>query len=297
MELIPGILPAAQLRACETEYHQLIKTKPSTGDISSRANELIQQLNAIWDFFRHGDFYSENEDLEEFSNARLKFFLIPFYIGRLHTLFQGKERPAHLESSIAYFGAFSDEMTRLGIVDPEKPIPTSPADRRQYKINEFRERKELEARLQRMNDLTKDDDTRGQLGDRVDEETERDLIIDLLHLSTIDARSMSASAVEEIPLARMFAEGVKPEDQGPPPKMWVQRIDREDIRKKVFTPLQYVAPQPIPRSPSDDDICQGGPEKPKPKADASDDEEAEQARKKDEEWAQYTETHPPFSQM
>jgi len=295
MELIPGILPAAQLRACETEYHQLIKI-PQPPDVEPRASILIEKLNSIWDFFRRGGFYSDNEDLDEFSNDRLKFFLIPFYIGRIHTLFNGKERPSHLESSISYFGAFSDEMTKLGIVDPEKPIPTSPAERRQFKIAEFKERKELEARLQRMNELTKSDDDRGNIGDRVDEETERELIIDLLHLSCIDARSMSNSAVEEIPLARMRAEGVKVEDQGPPPKIWVQRIDRESIRKNVFTPLEYVKPQPIPRCPSDDDIAHG-PEKPKARIDASDDEEAEQARKEAEEWAIYKDEHPPFSQM
>ena len=296
MELTPGILPAQQLRACETEYHQLVKSNSHAPDTETRAAALIEKFNVIWDFFRRGDFYSANEDLDEFSNGRLKFFLIPFYIGRLHTLFTGKARPTHLESAIAYFGAFSEEMTRLGIVDPEKPIPTSPADRRQFKVNEYKERKELEARLQRMNELTKSDDDRGNIGDRVDEETERELIIDLLHLSCIDARSLGNSAVEEIPLARMFAEGVKVEDQGPPPKMWIQRIDRESVRKSVFTPLEYVKPQPIPRSPSDDDIAQG-PEKPKARIDASDDEEAEQARKEAEEWAQYKETHPPFSQM
>ena len=113
-----------------------------------------------------------NEELDEFSTNSMRFLLIPYYIGRVHLLFQGKGRPAHLESAIAIFTAFSEEMTRLGIIEEDKPFPTNPADRRSRTISEYKDKKELEDSIQAMNKRsTRDDLQRGYIGDVIDEGT------------------------------------------------------------------------------------------------------------------------------
>lgn len=290
-----GILPTAQFRELETEYHKVINMSPSSEQVSVYCSELISRFTNLWEYFQRGHFYSDNEDIDEYSTSNLRFFLIPYYIGRLHMMFQGNVRPQHLESAIIFMKAFLDHMVHLGVIEKEKEIPNNPTERRQRAIADFMERKELEQRLQRMNDLTKRDDLqRGYVGDQVDEETERELIQDLLKLSAIEARAMVRSAVEELPFARMRAQGVKPEvPTDPPPKMWVQKIEREEQMKKVFAPIERLLPKPLP--PDDETIAK--PDKPKPKLDASDDEEAELARKEASRWDDYKDDHPPFSQM
>lgn len=289
-----GVLPSAELRALEREYHAAVSARPSP-EGAQRAAMLIDALAGLWERFRRGQFASDNEDIDEYATPTLRFFLIPFYIGRLHAAVQGSTRPQHLESAVASLRAFADEMVRLGLAAREEPMPSAPGARRERAVADFRARRELEARLQRANDLTaRDDLQRGFVGDAVDEEAEREVVMDLLRLSALEARAMARSAEEELPLARMRAEGVRPEvPKGPPPKMWVQRIEREEQMKKVFAPIERLMPKQLP--PDDETIAK--PDRPSPKLDASDDEEAEMARKEASRWDDYKDEHPPFSQM
>lgn len=290
-----GVLPIAQFRECEDQYINLLKEPANKEETGHAANALLGKFNNMWDFFRRGGFYSANEDMEEFSTNCIRFFLIPYYIGRLHMLFQGVSRPEHLEAASAILTAFSEEMTRLCVIGEDKPFPTAPAERRTRTIADFQDKKELEARIQAVNkNSTRDDLQRGFIGDAVDEETERDLISTVLKLCAMEARAIVRSATDELPLARMMAAGVKPEEpSGPPPKMWVHRIDREDQRKKVFAPLEDIMPRPLP--PDDETWAQ--PDVPGPRLSASDDEEAEEARKKAADWDDWKDDHPPFSGM
>jgi len=288
-----GFLPSSIFRQTENEYLDVIKMSPSSPETAVQASRLIEKLDIIWDRFRRGSYYSKNEDIDEYSTITIKFFLIPYYIGRLHMLFQGKDRPLHLEAAVAYFNAFSDQMTHFRIVDKEKPRANNPTERRERAIAELKDKKELEKRLERMNSLIKDDDYRGAIGERVDEETERDLVKDLLKLSVIEARSMSRAATDEIPFATMHSEGIKPEEpKAPPPKLWFKRIDREQARKSVFAPLEDVMPRELPP----DDETFASPGRPSPKLDASDEEERELARIDAAKWDDWKDDHPPFSQ-
>lgn len=292
MEFEDGRLPFLFLRNCEKEYHELIKLSPSDPSVTQKAQELINNFDKIWNHFRHGGFTSKNEEIDEYSNSLLKFFLVPYYAGRLHLLFQGRQRPAHLEAAVAYLTAFSDEMTRFRIVQEEPPEPTNPNDRRNRTVNEYKQRKELEQKLQRMNDLTKAEDDRGQIGDYVDAELEREVLMDLLKLSVLEARVHARAAKEELPFALMHAQGVKPEEpKEPPRKLWFQRIDRNEIRKNVFAPLEELLPKPLPP----DDETWASPGKPKPDPDTENEEEREQLRKEASKWDDYKDDHPPFS--
>ncbi|KAH0806158.1 Immunoglobulin-binding protein 1 [Histomonas meleagridis] len=290
-----GVLPSAHLRDLVAEYESVLKMPPASEETAQIASSLIEKFTRLWEFFRRGQFYSSNEDLDEYSTSKLRFFLIPYYIGRLHLIFQGNSRPDHLETSISLLQSFSDQMVHFKVIEKEKPIPTNPNDRRQRAVAEYKEKRELEQRLQRMNELTKRDDLqRGYVGDPVDEETERELLHDLLRYSAMEARSFVRSAQDELPFARMRAEGVKPQKpSGPPPKMWVHKIEREEQMKKVFAPYDRLLPKPLP--PDDETFAK--PEKPRPKLDASDDDEAEQARKEASKWDDWKDDHPPFSQM
>lgn len=288
-----GVLPIAQFRDLEDQYIDALKLSPKEESTAATATFLINKFNTLWEFYRRGGFYSANEDLEEFSTNSMRFLLIPYYIGRLHLLFQGKSRPEHLEAAGNIFSAFSEEMTRLEVIDEDKPVPTNPTDRRTRMIAEYQDKKELEARIQAVNKRsTRDDLQRGFVGDSIDEETERDLIMTVMKLCAMEARALIRSAQDELPFARMMAEGVKPEEpKGPPPKMWVQRIEREEQRKKVFAPLEDIMPRELP--PDDETWAQPG--KPSPQLDASDEEEAELARKKAADWDDWKDDHPPFS--
>ena len=292
--LIPGQISSNYFRQLEGEYHEIIKLPPNSSEAISKLNELLEKFEILWDHFRRGQFYSKNEDIDEYSTSTLKYFLIPFYIGRLHTLFQGQSRPSHLETSITYFDAFSDQMTQFKLVEKERPLPNNPNERRERIIIDFKERKELENKIQKINDLTKNEE-RGILGDRVDEELERELVMDLLKLSVIESRSFSRSCNDELPFAKMRAEGIKPEEpKNPPPKIWFQRIDREQARKSVFAPLEDVMPRELP---PDDETFASTSDKKKPELDASDEEEREAARKEASRWDDWKDDHPPFSQM
>jgi immunoglobulin-binding protein 1 len=295
MTFIPGVLPIAEFRATEDSYIDLLKQSPALPATAESASGLMATFNTLWDFFRRGQFYSDNEELEELSTNTARFFLIPYYIGRLHLLFQGETRPSHLEAAAAILTSFSEQMTRFAIIPEDKPIPSDPSDRRSRMVADYQEKKALEERIQAVNRRsTRDDLQRGFIGDMVDEETERDLIWNVLKLCAMEARSLIRNSIEELPFAQMRAAGVKPEEpKGPVPKMWVQKIDREDQRKRVFAPLEDVMPQPLPP----DDETWASPDTPKPKRDASDEEEAEAARREDARWDDWKDDHPPFSGM
>jgi hypothetical protein len=295
MEFEEGILPARQFRSVEDEYLDLLKQSPALPTTAESATVIISKLNILYDFFRRGHFYSENEEIEEMSTSTIRFFLLPYYIGRCHLLYQGAPRPAHLEAATAILTQFSDEMVRLGVIGKDSPIPRDPGDRRTRLIAEIHEKKALEARVQELNRrTTRDDLQRGFVGDTVDEETERTLIWTVLKLSAMEARGMARAATDELPFARMMADGVRPEEPAaPPPKMWVKKIDRADQIKRVFAPLEDIMPQPLPP----DDETWAKPDVPGPREDASDDEEAEQARQERAKWDDWKDAHPPFSGM
>lgn len=291
-----GVLPIGQFRELENQYLELEDLPGSSKRIQEEAGPLISKFDNLWDFFRKGQFFSSNEDLDEYSTNKIRFFLIPYYIGRLHLMNNdAQQRPAHIEIAISYLRAFSDQMTHYRIIPEEKPVPTNPNDRRTYILGEYKEKKELEERVKALNRHPQRDDLqRGYIGDSIDEETERDLIISLLKLCALEARSLVRNATDELPFAEMRAKGVKPEEpKTPPPKMWFKKIDREEMRKQVFAPIESIMPQPLP--PDDETWAQ--PEKPKPQLDASDDEEAEQARKEAAKWDDWKDEHPPFSEM
>lgn len=289
-----GVLPIAQFRELENQYLELEDLPGSSPRIQAEEGPLIERFNSIWDFFRQGQFFSSNEDLDEYSTNKIRFFLIPYYIGRLYLMNNdAPSRPQHIEMAISYLRAFSDQMVHYKIIGEEKPIPTNPNDRRTYMIGEYKEKKELQDQVKALNRHPQRDDLqRGYIGDSIDEDTERELIISLLKLSAIEARGFIRGATDELPLAEMRAKGVKPEEpSGPPPKMWFKRIDREEMRKQVFAPLESIMPQPLPP----DDETWAPADKPGPRLDASDDEEAELARKKAASWDDYKDEHPPFS--
>ena len=243
-----GVLPIGKFREYEDEYIDLLRQPANKESTAEAAASLLARFNNMWDFYRRGGFYSLNEELDEFSTNSMRFLLIPYYIGRLHLLFQGKSRPEHLEAASAILTAFSEEMTRLGVIGEDKPMPTDPFERRARATAEYRDKKELEDRIKAVNrNSTRDDLQRGFVGDVVDEETERDLICTVMKLCAMEARSMARMAVDEL---------LPPDDE-----TWAQ------------------------------------PGKPSPQLDASDEEEAELARKKAAEWDDYVDTHPPFSEM
>ena len=288
-----NVLPIGYLRKFENEYHDVSKMPANKPETSQAATELINNFDKLWNHFRQGGFYSRNEELDEYSTSTLKFFLIPYYIGMLHLLFQGQERPGHLEAAQAYLNAFSDQMVQLRLVAKEPPEPKNPNERRNRAVSEFREKKELEERINRMNKLTKDGMERGQLGDQVDEEVERETVIDMLKLAVLEARRNSRAAKDELPFALMHAQGVKPEEpKEPPKKPWFQRITRDQVGQQVFAPIEDIMPRPLP--PDDETIAQPGP--PPPDPDTEDEEERERQRIKQSKWDDWKDDHPPFSQ-
>jgi hypothetical protein len=287
MEFQDGVLPVEQFRQVENEYLELLKQSPALPSTAESATSILAKLNSLYDFFRRGGFYSQNEEIEEFSCSALRFLLLPHYIGRCHLLYQNATRPAHLESASAILTQFSDEMVRLGVIGKDSPFPRDAGDRRTRLIAEIQEKRALEARVQELN-------RRAERGAAIDEEDERTLIWTVLKLSAMESRSLARAATDELPFARMHASGVAPEaPSAPPPKMWVKKIDRADQMKRVFAPLEDVMPQPLPP----DDETWAKPDVPGPREDASDDEEAEQARQERARWDDWKDRHPPFSGM
>lgn len=289
----PGVLPTSIFRELVQQYKQFSDSPSKSPDHSEKAQQLITKFENLWDYFRKGSFFSRNEKIEEYSNATLKFFLIPFYIGNFHNMIQGQTRPSHLESCSTYLTAFADEVSRLGLISEELPDPKSPAEKRERVIQDLQARKELESKLSQISKKYPEESRYGGVGDFTDEEVERTYVLDLLKLSGLEARKTSKSAKEELPFALMHSQGIQPEvPTSPPPKMWFQRIDRNQVRDKVFAPIQSIMPQPLPP----DDETFASPGKPKPELDASDEEERELARIEQAKWDDWKDDHPPFSQ-
>jgi hypothetical protein len=287
-----GVLPFSEFLLLQKEYEEVQKLNPSKPETGDRAGELIGSFLHLWDKFKRGGFFSSNEELDEYSTRTLELFLIPYYVGNLHLMFQ-TERPQHLEIAIVYFGAFSDEMVRLGLSQKEAPEPTNPMDIRTVRVAEMKEKRELQKRIDAMNKASKGISERGQLSDRVDADVERELVLDVLRLSCLEARSNMRSSKAEIPFAKMHQDNVKPEIPKDPPKpMWVQRIGREEIRNKVFAPIEDIMPRPLP--PDDETIAKPGP--PPIDPDTENEEEREMLRKKNSKWDDWKDDHPPFSQ-
>lgn len=273
-----------QFKQYEAQYFNLLTSPPKDGSLPEKAATLISQFLEIYEYFTR-NIYSSNDHLTEYSIPQMRFFAIPYYVAHLHTMFNGQARPQHLEEAQIFFEKYQELAIRFKLID-KVPNPRTPEERREYAIQNH----QITKRLQQISE--KYDLDRGAIGDPVDEEDEEKRTIDLLKLFAEEANAALKNVKDEIPLAKMFAQGVKPEQPaGPPPKMWVKKIDRQEMINKVFAPLEDIMPQPLPP----DDETFASPGKPKDQLDASDDEEAERARKEAARWDDWKDDHPPFS--
>ncbi|XP_017296366.1 immunoglobulin-binding protein 1 [Kryptolebias marmoratus] len=136
-------------------------------NVLEEASRMVAQL----------DLFSRNEELEEIATADLKYLLLPALLGALHMKQTSREKRLNIvQTARTYFMDFLKRCKEYGVsqfelpkssdgnADPEeasgngsyskvKSVPAGPSDllamasKRQSKIERYRQRKELEARL------------------------------------------------------------------------------------------------------------------------------------------------------
>jgi hypothetical protein len=60
-----SVLPIGHFWHLETDYLDLLKQSPALPSTAEAATPLLTQLAELWDFFRRGHFYSDNEEIED----------------------------------------------------------------------------------------------------------------------------------------------------------------------------------------------------------------------------------------
>eukprot|EP01024_Parvocaulis_polyphysoides_P043168 TRINITY_DN393_c0_g2_i1.p1 TRINITY_DN393_c0_g2~~TRINITY_DN393_c0_g2_i1.p1 ORF type:complete len:341 (-),score=36.91 TRINITY_DN393_c0_g2_i1:367-1389(-) len=117
-----------------------------------KLNQLAQSLSLT---------FSSNETAEDVSTPSLPFVLLPFYIAEILRQSNEKQpqiRIVHLNQAVGYFNLFLEGTGQLGIMgeiagkfrdrDGNLQLPSNPADKRWFKVEGFKRRKQITSQLQ-----------------------------------------------------------------------------------------------------------------------------------------------------
>uniref|UniRef100_A0A7E4VJG5 Immunoglobulin-binding protein 1 n=1 Tax=Panagrellus redivivus TaxID=6233 RepID=A0A7E4VJG5_PANRE len=233
-----------KFRECEKAIHDF-----EADDIDSMAlKPIIETLLTLEKHVDRLDFFSTNEQFEEFPSSSLQFLLIPAYLGLAieNVPAELDLRAQHLRTARTWFRRFLERLLLFGVIsfklpfldedgeaipDPEEAeLPQRNHEvRRTERIRRAEARKNLEMALEKLQIERKRNN---------DESTMRELYIVQLRLWAIKAVSELDSIAEELPLAehmikvRSGAATHTPAKK--PPSLPPFIITKDEQQRKVF---------------------------------------------------------------
>lgn len=202
------------------------------------------------------DMFSQNETFDEVATENIKYFLLPVFLGMLATKISNTDDRIHIVNvAEIYFIDFLKRVKAYGLTDIQVPeikteaekesapgkvrtnaeLITEMVNRRNTKLQRYKEQKELESRLEVL---------RKHLSDpNIDDEVKRDYFVTLIRLYVnLTIEELSSLAAEKPILEHMKRMGktetmsgqVSQKQKPAPPKLQPIIITRDDVQKKVF---------------------------------------------------------------
>ncbi|XP_003493478.2 immunoglobulin-binding protein 1 [Bombus impatiens] len=202
------------------------------------------------------DMFSQNESFEEVATENIKYFLLPAFLGTLATKICNADDRLHIVNvAEIYFVDFLKRVKTYGLTNIEVPdinperekesvservrtnaeLITEMVNRRNTKLQRFKEQKELESRLEILKKSLSDPN--------IDDEVKREYFVMLIKLYVnLTIEELNSLAAEKPILEHMKNMGksgtmstqISQKRKPPAPKLQPIIITRDEVEKKVF---------------------------------------------------------------
>ncbi|XP_017882569.1 immunoglobulin-binding protein 1 [Ceratina calcarata] len=239
-------------------FNDLNKTHEPTNSpkVQSDIKRAMSMLEEATKLVSIVDMFSQNETFDEVATENIKYFLLPVFLGMLATKICNTDDRMHVVNvAEIYFIDFLKRVKAYGLTDIEVPeiktetetesapgkvrtnaeLITEMVNRRNTKLQRYKEQKELESRLEVL---------RKHLSDpNIDDEVKRDYFVTLIRLYVnLTIEELSSLAAEKPILEHMKRMGktemmsgqVSQKRKPAPPTLQPIIITRDDVQKKVF---------------------------------------------------------------
>ncbi|XP_043787084.1 immunoglobulin-binding protein 1 [Apis laboriosa] len=240
------------------QFNNINKTDKPTNSVKIQS-DIRRTMNMLEDATKLVsiiDMFSQNESFDEVATENIKYFLLPAFLGTLATKICNIDDRMHIINvAEIYFIDFLKRVKAYGLTDIEVPeiksehekegapekvrtnaeLITEMVNRRNTKLQRFKEQKELESRLEILQKSLSDPN--------IDDEVKREYFVTLIKLYVnLTIEELNSLAAEKPILEHMKNVG-KTETMSaqssqkhipPPPKLKPIIITRDEVQKKVF---------------------------------------------------------------
>ncbi|XP_003692882.1 immunoglobulin-binding protein 1b [Apis florea] len=239
------------------QFNEINKTDKPTNSVKIQS-DIRRTMNMLEDATKLVslvDMFSQNESFDEVATENIKYFLLPAFLGTLTTKICNIDDRMHIINvAEIYFIDFLKRVKAYGLTDIEVPeiksehekesVPekvrtnaeliTEMVNRRNTKLQRFKEQKELESRLEILQKSLSDPN--------IDDEVKREYFVTLIKLYVnLTIEELNSLAAEKPILEHMKNVG-KTETMAqssqkhisPSPKLQPIIITRDEVQKKVF---------------------------------------------------------------
>ena len=208
-----------------TSAEQLLTSLQENKSNDALRQDTLAALERARQSIAAADLVSDNEELDEVQTNVLKFFLVEFYLSNVHqewSVNDPQERKRHLVLSIGCGEQFLFKMDQLGLLSElqrkllrNKDLMLSAQEARAHKIENFKRRKELEAKIKlvslRREKLIKESNVAEDV-----EEVDREFYITLLEESIEQCFAQIGINRQEIQMLEMMLARREAIDSGKP---------------------------------------------------------------------------------
>eukprot|EP01114_Cavostelium_apophysatum_P001083 TRINITY_DN1092_c0_g1_i2.p1 TRINITY_DN1092_c0_g1~~TRINITY_DN1092_c0_g1_i2.p1 ORF type:complete len:360 (-),score=87.28 TRINITY_DN1092_c0_g1_i2:923-1954(-) len=327
----PGV-ESSSLRSvfdrCQSEFYRL---EDSSGpDVQREATKTLGDFEKCRQLIDTAGIFSPNEELEDISTGQLRYLLVTYYIGELHTKI-GESRLRHAQETVKYLRTFLRRCEQYKLVDKEdlKAIhgegSTDSNARRMEKISRAKREKQVEKQLQEL--LSKQQkaqnlNAKGYLtkpkedDDDEDDEDTREIMLAIIKssiykgITSLDMNEQEFSMLLQIEKEKQKHGGQLPPEpprQAPFKNFTIHPNTREEVYRDVFkivnpatmTPEQWAEEQmalgllPTPEGAAKAQAENDQKEREKKEKEYDEDEdEVDKKTMKDRNWADWKDEHP-----
>ncbi|KOC70786.1 Immunoglobulin-binding protein 1 [Habropoda laboriosa] len=239
-------------------FNNINKTDEPTNSpkIQSDVKRTMNMLQEATKLVSIVDMFSSNESFEEVATENIKYFLLPAFLGTLTTkICNTDDRMHNVNVAEIYFVDFLKRVKAYGLTDIQVPeiksehgqetasgkvrtnaeLITDMVNRRNTKLQRYKEQKELESRLETLQ--------KNLSNPNIDDEVKRDYFVTMIKLYVnLTIEELSSLAAEKPILEHMKRMGksetmsghVSHKHQPSPPKLQPIIITRNEVQKKVY---------------------------------------------------------------
>ncbi|CAK9832091.1 Immunoglobulin-binding protein 1b [Anthophora retusa] len=239
-------------------FNNINKTDEPTNSpkIQSDIKRTMKMLEETTKLVSLVDMFSPNESFEEVATENIKYFLLPAFLGTLTTkLCNTDDRMHNVNVAEIYFVDFLKRVKSYGLTDIQVPeiksgheqetasgkvrtnaeLITDMVNRRNTKLQRYKEQKELESRLETLQ--------KNLSNPTIDDEVKRDYFVTLIKLYVnLTIEELSSLAAEKPILEHMKKMGkaetmsghISQKHHPSPPKLQPIIITRDEMQKKVY---------------------------------------------------------------